>query len=155
MAEAIREGDIPGVQIRQRQRLDVDVEEAWRWLTEQDRLQAWLAQRVEIEPGARGGVFLERREGRSRVVETATTRRLEAPRVWVLEFRKEDPAWEAPTRLELRLRPVGDGCELDLLQRGFQHLALSACLTLWEEYRRRWRRALARLQSASSSPTGA
>ena len=40
-------------------------------------------------------------------------------------------------------RPTG--CELDILQEGFEHLSLSTCLTVWEEYRRRWREAAARL----------
>ncbi len=49
MALPIREGDIPGIQLRARRRLAVDCAEAWRWLTERDRLERWLADRVEVD----------------------------------------------------------------------------------------------------------
>ena len=58
--EAIRQGDIPGVQLRRRRLLPVSVDEAWRWVTEADRLERWLADRVEAEPGPRGGLRLGR-----------------------------------------------------------------------------------------------
>ena len=152
MVLPIREGDIPGIQLRVRRSLPIDRSEAWRWLVEPSRVESWLADRAEIDPGPRGGLRLERlgspgeaRPASPGVVETGRTERYDAGRSWVLAFRKEDPHWEASTRLELTLIEADGGCELDVFQTGFQHLALSACLTIWEEYRRRWRDALARL----------
>src|SRR5262249_24162389 len=56
--EAIREGDIPGAQLRRRQRLPVAREEAWRWLVEPAKLVRWLADEAEVEPGPTGGLLL-------------------------------------------------------------------------------------------------
>ncbi len=74
--------------------------------------------------------------------ERATTLELVAPRRWVLSFERLDDGWETATRLTFELTAVGGGCELSVLQQGFEHLPLSRCLTIWETYRRRWRRAL-------------
>ena len=152
MVLPIREGDIPGIQLRVRRSLPVDRREAWRWLVEPRRVESWLADRAEIDPGPRGGLRLERRDSAGdagpappSLIETGRTERYVAGRSWVLAFRKEDPHWERSTRLELTLLETDAGCELDVFQTGFQHLALSTCLTIWEEYRRRWRDALARL----------
>ncbi|HVR28019.1 MAG TPA: SRPBCC domain-containing protein [Thermoanaerobaculia bacterium] len=157
MALPIREGDIPGIQLRVRRSLRIDRSEAWRWLVEPRRVESWLADRAEIDPGPRGGLRLQREavggdpdpaRGAAAVggsVETGRTERYDPGRSWVLAFRKEDPHWETSTRLELTLFDADGGCEIDVFQTGFQHLALSACLTIWEEYRRRWRDALARL----------
>jgi uncharacterized protein YndB with AHSA1/START domain len=120
--EAIRQGDIPGVQLRRRQALPWGCDEAWAWLTEPERLERWL-------PAAEG----ERR----RTLETASPHRV------VLAW--EEAGWPAPTRVTLQLHPAAAGCELDVLHQGFERLPLSACLTVWEAYRRRWREALARL----------
>ena len=49
------------------------------------------------------------------------------------------PAWRSPSV------PRPGGCEVDVLQQGFQRLPLSSGLTVWESYRRRWRTALERL----------
>jgi hypothetical protein len=146
MVLPIREGDIPGIQLRTRRALRIDCVEAWRWLTDPRRLERWLADRAEVDPGPRGGLRLERSPlAGAIVVETGQTQRIEANRSWVLAFRKEDPRWEAATRLELSLLPAAGVCEVDVLQTGFHLQSLSACLTIWEEYRRRWREALARL----------
>jgi uncharacterized protein YndB with AHSA1/START domain len=147
MVLPIREGDIPGIQLRARQRLRTDRAETWRWLTDPRRLERWLADRVEVEPGPRGALRLERATTDGTfVVETGKTERFEPSRAWVLAFRQEDRRWEAAsTRLELTVLDAESGCELDVLQAGFHLLSLSACLTIWEEYRRRWRDALARL----------
>ena len=56
--EAIREGDIPGVQLRRRQALALSREEAWRWLVEPEKLALWLADEAEVEPGPQGSLLL-------------------------------------------------------------------------------------------------
>ena len=145
MALPIREGDIPGIQLRVRRRLAASRTEAWRWLTEPQLAQRWLADRVEIEPGPRGRWRLEYSVDGRAVTETAQTDRFDPARSWVLQFRQEDKRWEASTRLEISLLDDGSGCEVDLLQVGFHLLAMSSSLTIWEEYRRRWRDALERL----------
>lgn len=151
MALPIREGDIPGIQLRVRRRLTVDRAEAWRWLTESGLAERWLADRAAIDPGPRGGWKLEHSVDGRAVVETAKTDRLDPARSWVLQFRQEDKRWEASTRLEIALLDAGDnGCEVDVLQVGFHQLAMSSSLTIWEEYRRRWREALERLARATA-----
>jgi uncharacterized protein YndB with AHSA1/START domain len=145
MALPIREGDIPGIQLRVQRRLAMDRVEAWRWLTERERLERWLADRVEVDLGPRGGLRLERDGAAGAVIETATTERIDRGRQWILTFRQEDRRWETTTRLELTLHDASGACELDVLQSGFHLLAMSWSLTIWEEYRRRWRDALERL----------
>jgi hypothetical protein len=56
------------------------------------------------------------------------------------------------TRLTFELTPHGEGCELSVLQEGFEHLPLSDGLTIWEAYRRRWREALTRLAEETLRP---
>jgi uncharacterized protein YndB with AHSA1/START domain len=145
MALPIREGDIPGIQLRVQRRLAVDRVEAWRWLTERERLERWLADRVEVDPGESGGLRLERDSPAGPVIETATTERIDRERQWILAFRQQDRRWETTTRLELTLHGADGACELDVLQSGFHLLAMSWSLTIWEEYRHRWRDALERL----------
>jgi uncharacterized protein YndB with AHSA1/START domain len=138
MAEAIRQGDIPGVQLRRRQALAVSAEEAWRWLSEPDRLALWLADRAELEEGElllTGESFRER----GRTIEIVS------PKLWVLAFERLDSGWSSATRLALHVHPLPSGSEIDVLQDGFQRLPLSTCLTIWETYRRRWRDALSKL----------
>ena len=138
MAEAIRQGDIPGVQLRRRQALAVSAEEAWRWLSEPDRLALWLAWQAELAAGEltlTGDGYRER----GRTIEIVP------PKLWVLAFERLDSGWTSATRLTLRVHPLPAGSEVDVLQDGFQRLPLSACLTIWETYRRRWRDALSRL----------
>lgn len=153
--EAIREGDIPGVQLRRRQSLGLSREAAWRWLVEPERLRLWLADEAELEPGPAGMLLL--RGSSPRVDppvgpwrERGRTLEVAPPEVWVLAFERLDAGWPAPTLLTLRLRSVGHDCELDVLQQGFQRLPLSMGLTVWESYRTRWRAALARLAAATS-----
>lgn len=148
MVEAIREGDIPGVQLRRRQGLALSPEEAWRWLVEPEKLALWLAEEAEVE----GGPTLLLRGTAPRVDppvapwrERGRTLEIDPPRVWVLAFERLDAGWPATTRLTLRLHPAPGGCEVDVLQQGFQRLPLSIGLTVWESYRTRWRSALARL----------
>lgn len=141
MPEAIRQGDIPGVQLRRRQALAVPAEEAWRWLSEPDRLALWLAGQAE----AADGVLTLSGEG---FREQGRTIEIVPPKLWVLAFERLDSGWTAATRLTLRVHPLGTagvGSEVDVLQDGFQRLPLSTCLTVWETYRRRWREALSKL----------
>lgn len=138
MTEAIRQGDIPGVQLRRRQALTVSPEEAWRWLSEPDRLALWLAERAELAEGELTLIGEGYRE-RGRTIEIVP------PKLWVLGFERLDSGWTAATKLTLRVHPLASGSEVDILQDGFQRLPLSACLTIWETYRRRWREALNKL----------
>jgi hypothetical protein len=74
--------------------------------------------------------------------------------VWALSWERLEAGWPGKTRLTLRLHPTPSGCELDVLQQGFQRLPLSLCLTAWESYRRRWRDSLARLALAAAVSSG-
>ncbi|HEV2856278.1 MAG TPA: SRPBCC domain-containing protein [Thermoanaerobaculia bacterium] len=154
--EAIREGDIPGVQLRRRQALALPKEEAWRWLVEPEKLVLWLADEAEVEPGPQGSLLL--RGSASRVDppagpwrERGRTVELAPPGLWGLNFERLDAGWPAPTRLILRLHEVRGGSEIDVLQGGFQRLPLSIGLTVWESYRTRWRTALARLAEVAGA----
>lgn len=79
---------------------------------------------------------------------------LAPPNLWGLTFERLDAGWPASTRLILRLHEIRGGpggCEIDVLQGGFQRLPLSIGLTIWESYRTRWRTALARLAEVTAS----
>lgn len=152
MVEAIRQGDIPGVQLRYRQRLPIGVDQAWEWLIVPALLERWLCSRAGVDLGEGGSLLLESpREEASPLLERGETLELEAPRRWSLAFRQLDQGWQAATRLTLELHPDPTGCELDVFHEGFEHLSLSTCLTVWEEYRRRWREGCARLVAAVGS----
>jgi uncharacterized protein YndB with AHSA1/START domain len=150
MVEAIREGDIPGVQLRCRQALTLPVAEAWSWLVEPVRLERWLAERVEVVPGAGGSLHLVGRgpEGTPRE-ERGRTLDIAPPGRWVLAFERLGAGWTAATRLTLELAPRPEGSEVSVHQLGFHHLPLSLCMTAWEAYRHRWRDALGRLAEAA------
>ncbi len=151
MPEAIRQGDIPGVQLRRRQDLPLSPQEAWRWLVEPDLLVRWLAGEAEVSEGElrlQGNLSLPADPDPSVWRERGRTIEQVPPRLWVLAFERLDAGWTAATRLTLRVHPHPSGSEIDVLQDGFQHLQLSIGLTVWEAYRRRWRDALARLAEA-------
>ena len=150
MVEAIRQGDIPGVQLRCRQRLAVPPAVAWRWLTEPRLLASW-AGRAGIEGGLEGTLELTWEEGTTTVRERGRTLEIDIGRLWALAFERLEDGWERSTRLVFELTAEGDGSELSVLQQGFEHLPLSRCLTIWESYRRRWRRALTRLVESLES----
>lgn len=150
MSESIRQGDIPGVQLRRRQDLSLPPEEAWRWLVEPDKLSQWLAREARVVNREDGGAdgFLELTDAwreRGRTIE------LLPPKLWVMAFERLDAGWPAATRLTLRLHRAPVGSQLDVLQEGFQRLPLSAGLTIWEAYRLRWKNALARLAEAAQA----
>ncbi len=147
MVEAIRQGDIPGVQIRRRRFLEnTTAETLWSWLTQPERLSQWLAHTAEVDASEKGGLRLTTASGET---EQAETLDLLPPRLWSLAFRRPD--WPANTRLTFEIRPASDeestGAEMSILQEGFQQLPLSDCLTIWEAYRHRWSDALDRLAS--------
>lgn len=141
MTEAIRQGDIPGVQLRRRRRFaGVSAAELWRWVSEVHRLERWAARRAAIEPSA--DLELVDKDGRRELGESLDR---DAPRRWILAFRREE--WKVATRLELEITEDASGTELSILQQGFEHLPLSDGLTLWEAYRHRWTEALDRLEA--------
>jgi uncharacterized protein YndB with AHSA1/START domain len=145
VSEAIRQGDIPGVQLRCRQAFALAPEAAWPYLVEAGKLEQWLCERVRADeaPQSRrawweGAFDLEPGE-----TEAVVTVACEPPRRLIVAL--SQPGWKAATRLEFELLERAEGCELSVLQNGFEHLPLSQSLTLWELYRRRWRAALGRL----------
>jgi uncharacterized protein YndB with AHSA1/START domain len=143
------------VQLRRRQALAVPREDAWRWLVEPAKLALWLADEAAVEAGPAGSLLLSGRGPRVDLPaapwrERGRTLEIVPPEVWVLAFERLDAGWPASTRLTLRLRPAPGGCEIDVLQQGFQRLPLSTGLTVWESYRSRWRTALARLAEVTS-----
>jgi uncharacterized protein YndB with AHSA1/START domain len=150
MVEAIRQGDIPGVQLRRRQALTLPPEEVWRWLVEPEKLALWLAEEVKVEPGPEGSLDLSGTTPRVDPPpgpwrEHGRTLDFAPPTLWVLAFERLDAGWSFTTRLTLRLSRTPGGSEIDVLQQGFQRLPLSTGLTTWESYRERWRRALGKL----------
>ena len=150
MTEAIRQGDIPGVQLRCRAAMAAPPEAVWRRLTEPRELETWLCEEAEM-PAAQGGGF--RWVGCSGLeagtVEEGTLVAIEPFRRWMASVRQPD--WSAATRLRVDLEPTEDGCEVSVLQNGFEHLPLSISLTVWELYRRRWSAALERLAASLRS----
>jgi len=144
MSEMIRQGDIPGVQLRRRQDLSLPPEEAWRWLVDPDKLAQWLAREARVVDGPEG--YLELTDAWQ---ERGRTLELLPPKLWVMAFERLDAGWPAATRLTLRLHRAPGGSQIDVLQEGFQRLPLSAGLTIWEAYRLRWKNALARLAEAA------
>jgi len=147
VVDAIRQGDIPGIQIRCRQVLALPAEEAWRWLTEPEFLRRWLAE--EVSAAAEVGGFLELATKGEAWRERGETIEVRRPYCWLLSFRRLDGGWPVATRLRLEIATRPQGSEVSALHTGFQDLQLSTCLTVWEEYRRRWRGALARLAEVS------
>jgi len=150
MVEAIRQGDIPGVQLRRRQAFTLPPEELWRWLVEPEKLTLWLAEEAEVEPGPEGSLTLSGTTPRVDPPagpwrERGRTLDFAPPNLWVLAFERLDAGWTFTTRLTLRLNRTPGGAEIDVLQQGFQRLPLSVGLTIWESYRARWRSTLAKL----------
>jgi len=145
MTEPIRQGDIPGVQLRRRQAVAAPPSEVWPWLVEPPLLARWLASEAELETTAGPLLLVGTDEAGAPLRERARTLEIDPPRLWVASFERLDAGWPAATRLAIRLHPGPEGSEVDVLQDGFQRLPLSLCLTVWEAYRRRWRDALARL----------
>lgn len=151
--DPIRQGDIPGVQLRRRVAIpDRTPQEIWAFLAEEKRFEGWFGSPLAFNPEVGGHLILEYRladgsEGRERFEVVEWTR----PKRAVFTARQERPDWKVGTRLELCLIDRSTELEVDVLQEGFQHLPLSVGLTAWEESRRRWEERLARLAAAAAS----
>lgn len=147
MPHAIREGDIPGVQLRHEATFDLAPVDLWPWVSEPRLMRRWLAAEVEpLEAGA-GWVLTGLDEEGGELVEEVRGVERRAGRGWSAVFERRDDGWESATRLSLDI--VGDGpTALSVVQQGFERLNLSRCLTVWELYRRRWRAAFERLAAA-------
>jgi uncharacterized protein YndB with AHSA1/START domain len=70
---------------------------------------------------------------------------------WVVAWRETEAGWPVATRLTISLATLPAETEISVFQQGFEHLPLSDCLTIWESYRRFWRKALERLSAAAGS----
>lgn len=146
MIEQIRQGDIPGVQLRFRQLIAAPPADVWPWLTEAARQIHWLAERCELEPGTRDVVRLHYTDADGfPQSERLATVAADPHRQWILDLQNLDGTWPVPTRVVFDLTAMPDGTEISILQTGFAHLPLSTCLTIWETYRHRWRTALSTL----------
>ena len=145
MPHAIRQGDIPGVQLRCDRRFDRRSEEIWAWLVEGDRLGRWIAE--EVEARDEGWRFEGRDETGRRLSEELRELARDEGRRLVFVFERLDDDWENATRLILEVSETRPA-ELSIVQQGFERLSLSRCLTVWELYRRRWRTSLERLAAA-------
>lgn len=154
MVEDIRQGDIPGVQLRYRHVLATTPEIAFFWLTDLDKQALWLADRAQADPSTRGAILLESSDSAGRVNrERLITTHVEPRRRWIVDLQSLDGSWPVPTRVEFELTTTPEGTEVSVLQKGFAHLPLSDCLTIWESYRRRWRGALATLNQLIQADT--
>ena len=157
--EAIRQGDIPGVQLRRRVEIaGRSPREVWSHVTEAERLSSWLADRARIEAGPPVVWRLESdlSEGTIRHEYAEIVERIEPSRL-VLGFRELNAGWDTATRLTIELAPSAAGCEVAVFQEGFQQLPLSLGLTVWEHSRSRWEQSLERLAGVagvSTSTTG-
>ncbi len=150
MQPGIRQGDIPGVQLRHDIRLDLAPEELWLWISDPARLTRWLADSVEVHADGEPGWLLRGRdETGGELVEELRGLTLEPDRLWLARLERLGDDWRSATRLTLRIEGAGP-CHLSVLQRDFERLNLTRCLTIWELYRRRWRGAFERLASAAS-----
>ena len=149
MVEQIRQGDIPGVQLRCRLDITAQQSDVWLWLTEPEKLGRWIADRAIPEPTRDDAITFETSDSSdSPVRERVVTLEARKPDRLVLNLQQLDAAWPVPTRVTFELTGHQGGTEVSVLQEGFAHLPLSDCLTIWETYRRRWRAALQRLAEA-------
>ena len=138
--EGIRQGDIPGVQLRRRVNVpQSSPEKVWAFWVEAEKQSRWLCDRARIEEGPPTVFWLEsddsqgdvRREY-AEVIERAEPQRL------VLGFRQLDAGWNASTMVTVELTRSEAGCRVSVFQEGFQQLPLSIGLTVWEHSRARW-----------------
>ena len=148
MIEQIRQGDIPGVQLRYRHEFSCAPTEIWPWLTEVNYQSRWLADRAEDLADPPGAILLESHVADGAAMrESISTVAIDPPNRWTLDLKNMDGSWPTPTRVEIEVTAVARGTEVSILQTGFAHLPLSDCLTIWEAYRHRWRQALSALET--------
>jgi uncharacterized protein YndB with AHSA1/START domain len=145
--EPIRQGDIPGVQLRRRVEIPGRTpEQVWPFLLEPERQCRWVCDRSHLEPGPPTVIRLESGDPSKGVLreylEVAEQRQ---PKRLVLGWRELEAGWTAATKVTIEVEGSANGCEVMVFQEGFQKLPLSSGLTAWESARRRWARALARL----------
>ncbi len=151
--EGIRQGDIPGVQLRRRVNVpQSSPERVWAFWVEARKQSRWLCDRARIEDGPPTVFWLESDDPLGGTVrEVAEVIERAEPQRLVLELRQLDAGWKAATIVTVELAPSEDGCEVMVFQEGFQQLPLSAGLTVWEHARTRWTRALERLEKISTA----
>ncbi len=150
MQPPIRQGDIPGIQLRHETRLELAPDELWRWISEPELMARWLADSVEAHVDGEPGWLLRGPDGDGgELVEDLRGLVMDGDRLWVARLERLSDNWESATRLTLRVQGTGPS-DLSVLQQGFERLNLSRCLTIWELYRRRWRAAFERLTVAAS-----
>jgi uncharacterized protein YndB with AHSA1/START domain len=146
MIEQIRQGDIPGVQLRYRHALPVEPAQVWQWLRQPDLLARWMADRAVATSSTADEITLETsRSGGVPLRERLAFVQADEPDLLVLDLQQIDAGWPVATRLTFEMLARDGGTEISVLQQGFAQLPLSDCLTIWEAYRRRWRSALPRL----------
>lgn len=145
--EGIRQGDIPGVQLKRRVVVPgSSPERVWPFWVEADRQVCWLGDRARLEEGPPTVFWLESdlAQGGVRREYVEVVERVEPERL-VLGFRQLDAGWTVATKVTVELAQSEAGCRVMVLQEGFQKLPLSLGLTAWEHSRARWGRALERL----------
>lgn len=146
MVEAIRQGDIPGVQLRYRHIVAAVPQEIWDWLTKPELQRRWLADQSDPDRTLANALVLRRTDSDGQVLsESLVTVSADPPNRWTVDLQNLDGTWPRPTRVHFDLAVAEEGTEISILQTGFAHLPLSECLTIWETYRRRWRTALSSL----------
>ena len=149
--ESIRQGDIPGVQLRRRLEIRGRTpEELWPYLVDPQRMAGWIAERVTVESGPPMVFHLERTSRGAPVREQAEVLTIEEPARLVVGLRLLDGAGNPATMVTFELARSDDGSEAGVFQEGFQALPLSSCLTAWEHSRTRWTEALERLADAAT-----
>lgn len=151
--EDIRQGDIPGVQLRRRLVISSrQPQEVWPFLAQPELLASWAASSLRSDPDAPDKTVLERYTGESLIIEEVEVLSAEEPTTLVMGLRQIDGAGNPATIVTLGLTQVDAGCEVMVFQEGFQQLPLSSCMTAWELARVRWTEALERLAEAASPP---
>ena len=102
MQYAIRQGDIPGVQLRYQIRLDLSPTELWSWLVEPDRMRQWLAGSIEPrQDGDAGWVWRGRDEGGGALAEQTRTLTVDEGRRIVSVFERTDDDWLAEVIVDI------------------------------------------------------
>ncbi len=151
----IREGDIPGVQLRRDVIVGADLAEVWRSWSEAARARTWLGDEVELDGRAGGSLaIVSTLPGGEVLRELGTIADWRPPHGFVAGVRLAHRGWDGSTRLTVRLQEDAASTRVDVLQEGFHELPLSVCTTAWELCRVRWSSALDRLEALFAEPPG-